>query len=305
MIPKGCSDIPRAPEPGTGGDRCAGLPEHSQIAGMLLLQAESDSRAASLASIISQEIVPRLKRIHHNIGSCDAPGAFDSDEIEEFGALAIGADSAAAAAYFAKMRARGHSLETLFVGLFAQTARRLGELWEEDLCDFVDVTLGVARMQELMCAYGGEEERTPADIRQRALLATLPGEKHVFGLDMVAVFMRGASWDVWVQRDFGAHVVEDLVSNEWFGVVGFALSAESGLDALARVIETVRRGSLNAAVSVIVGGPLFSRAPDLVCQVGADGTASDAATATILAKKLLLGQLQPNARMRAAVRPRA
>lgn len=304
MIPKGGSDVPRAPDPGTGADSCMGLAEHNPIAGMLL-QSERDRRESSLAALITSEIVPRLKRIHQNVGASDAPTVFLTNEIDEFGALAIGADSLAASAYFERMREKGHSLESLFVGLFAQTARRLGELWEEDRCDFVDVTLGVARMQELMCAFGGQEERPPADMRQRALLATLPGEKHVFGVDMVAVFMRGASWDVWVRRDVGGANAADLVSNEWFGVVGFTLSAESGLDALARVIETVRRGSVNDAISVIVGGPLFSRSPDLICQVGADGTASDAPTATVLAKKLLLGQVEPSARARPSARPRA
>ena len=46
----------------------------------------------------------------------------------------------------------------------------------------------------------------------------------------------------------------------------------------------------NAELGVMVGGPLFKRNPNLVAQIGADATAPDAATATILAKKLVLRQ---------------
>ena len=107
---------------------------------------------------------------------------------------------------------------------------------------------------------------------------------------MVAVFMRNASWDVRVETDLDADGVADVSASGWFGVFGITLSAESELETLARTIRAVRESSANADVGVMVGGPLFKRNPNLVAQVGADATASDAATATILAKKLVLRQ---------------
>jgi methanogenic corrinoid protein MtbC1 len=47
---------------------------------------------------------------------------------------------------------------------------------------------------------------------------------------------------------------------------------------------------VNRAIGVMVGGPAFTRNPDLVARVGADAAAVDAPTAVILAKKLLMSQ---------------
>ncbi|PPD44782.1 MAG: coenzyme B12-binding protein [Methylocystis sp.] len=255
-----------------------------------LLTASLEDRQARLASVIAGKIVPRLQTMHHTLSGHNAAAAFDSCEIEEFGALLIQSDGAESSAFFDKMRSKGHSIETLFIGLLSEAARHLGELWEQDYCDFVEVTLGVARLQNLLCRFGGVDEPTEPDNKQRALLLTLPGEKHVFGANMVAVFMRNASWDVSLRHDLDDSGVSDAVTNQWFGVIGITLSAESGLEKLARTIRTVRDCSANAEIGVIVGGPLFRRHPNLVSQVGADATAPDAPTATLLAKKLILRQ---------------
>ncbi|MFO1125423.1 MAG: cobalamin B12-binding domain-containing protein [Methylocystis sp.] len=256
----------------------------------VFLRPDLDDRQARLACVILDDIVPRLQLMHHALSAHDAENAFERDEIETFGALLTGDDGEGASNFFDRMRDKGHSLETLFIGLLAEAARHLGTLWEEDRCDFVDVTLGVARLQKLMCRFGGVDEPPARDPRQRALLATLPGEKHVFGVDMVAAFMRNAAWDVRLERDLEADNVASVSADEWFGVFGITLSAESDLERLARTIQAVRESSANAELGVMVGGPLFKRNPNLVAQIGADATAPDAATATILAKKLVLRQ---------------
>jgi len=275
----------RAPPRASSCTNEFGWPERNDF-----LRSDRDDRRERLACVILDDIVPRLQLMHHALSAQEAESAFETGEIEAFGALLTRDDGEGSAVFFDRMRDRGHSLETLFVGLLAEAARHLGALWEEDRCDFVDVTVGVARMQKLMCRFGGVDEPAACDPRQRALLATLPGEKHVFGVDMVAVFLRNAAWDVRLQKDLEAEDVAGVSAGEWFGVFGITLSAESDLERLARTIQAVRESSANAELGVMVGGPLFKRNPNLVAQVGADATAPDAATATILAKKLVLRQ---------------
>ena len=41
-------------------------------------------------------------------------------------------------------------LELLFLRLLAPAARRLGELWEGDLCTFTDVTIGLSHLQQVL-----------------------------------------------------------------------------------------------------------------------------------------------------------
>jgi len=257
----------------------------------VFLSPEIREREERLSEVIATEILPRLMLLHHDVRPVEALAAPEQSEIVEFGALVMGADRGAALCYFDQMRAKGHSLDTLFVHFLAPTARHLGELWEQDLCDFIDVTLGVARLQELLCIFGAPNEAPVVDMRQRAFLVTTPAERHCFGIDIVASVLRAAGWDLHIQKNITAAQGAAEVAEHWFGVVGIALSVESELETVARTIKEIRLSSFNQSVAVIVGGPVFTANPDLAVQVGADATAADAPTAAILAKKLLLRQL--------------
>jgi len=245
-------------------------------------------RRKRLAEVIDAEILPRLRSIHHSVGSRPASVPCTPEEIEEFGALAIGAEPTAVTVYFERLRARGHSIESLFESLLAPTARHLGELWSQDRCDFVDVTLGVARLQELLETFGNILEVPYSDAHHRALLISPSNERHHLGVDMVAKFMRGAGWDVDVEK--GREPLENAATaaDLWYGVVGVTLGNESGLDTVAHIIECVRRESLNPAIAVMVGGKAFTGRSDLVARVGADSAAEDGPTAVLLAKKLVM-----------------
>jgi methanogenic corrinoid protein MtbC1 len=247
-------------------------------------------RRARLANVIVDEIVPRLKTLHHDIRESSHLGKPKESEIAEFGILVMAPDIGAASVYLDKMIAKGHSLDTLFVHFLEPTARYLGELWNQDRCDFIDVTIGVSHLQELLAIFGSKAEIPVRDADHRALLITTTGEKHLFGVDMVAQFMRGAGWDVSIEASASPKDCAARVAREWFGVVGVTLSSSLGLEAAARVIDAVRRGSANANVPVMVGGPVFTENPELAVQVGADAAAPDAPTAVILAKKLLLAR---------------
>ena len=115
-------------------------------------------------------MAPPALIIHHEIRKIGETALYGQAEIEEFGRLAMKPDSAQANAYFLKMRERGHSIDSLFVDFLAPTARHLGELWEQDRVDFIDVTLGVARLHELLEMFGLAEEIVGDDLRHRAIL---------------------------------------------------------------------------------------------------------------------------------------
>lgn len=247
-------------------------------------RARSDKK--KIDDVLLAQIVPRLKTLHHGLASGERRLLNDKD-IVDFAELAMGADGAASAACFENMRASGFTIDQLFLDLLTPVARHLGKLWEEDHCDFFDVTLGLARLQNLLCVFGGETVEAK-DNRMRALLITTQGEGHSFGLEMLASFMRGAGWEVCVQHGLPLEQNVNAASREWFGVVGVALSFDKGLRAVAQTLDALRRASANKSIRAMVGGPVFSKHPRLAARVGADATAADALSATLLAKKLLL-----------------
>ncbi|MFZ1109153.1 MAG: cobalamin B12-binding domain-containing protein [Rhodomicrobium sp.] len=241
-----------------------------------------------MASVISQEIIPRLMLIHHKVlKPCERePNAPSQREIEDLAHLVLGPDVQAAANYVLRLRQRGLPLDVLYIELLEPAARLLGKMWDEDRCDFVDVTLGVARLQELLAIFNDTNCVSSFGDMRRAITATTCGEQHRFGLAMVEKFLRASGWHVRSESGSTVEAVAAAVQSEWFAVAGLTLSCESRIDTLAATIKTIRERSCNKSIGVMVGGPVFNACPELAIRVGADAAAVNAPTAVLLAQKL-------------------
>jgi MerR family transcriptional regulator, light-induced transcriptional regulator len=247
---------------------------------------------AKLARIIEGEIIPRLMMTHRELPVPDADASRRAPppvDVPGFARLVVKEDLPVASAYVSVLRAGGRSVESVLLDLLAPCARHLGELWEADLCDFVDVTLGLAHLQQLLRDISPPEPEAPefSDDSRRVLLAPAPGESHTFGISMVEQFFRMAGWDVWAGSSRLSLDIQEIVRTEFFGIVGFSLSCETRIGGLASGIRKIRRESCNPSIAIMVGGPLFLQRPELMAQVGADATASDGAMAVLRAQSLL------------------
>jgi methanogenic corrinoid protein MtbC1 len=180
-------------------------------------------------------------------------------------------------------------VETVFLDLLAPTAQHLGELWESDATDFASVTLGVGRLQLIMRQLGETfyEQTCHSDGGESALLTTIPGEQHSFGLSMVAEFFRRSGWNL-CTGPFSSHQeLTSLVHNHWFDVVGFSVSSDRRLGELKQDIHDIRRDSRNRNVGIMLGGPMMTRDPGLVASMGADMMSLDATIAPQQARELI------------------
>lgn len=240
---------------------------------------------------IENHIVPKLV-LAHCCAADERPmagTALDADEVAELTDRVLAGDDAGALSFVEAVLARGMPVERVYLDVLAPTARRLGEMWNHDTCDFTQVTLGLWRLhrvlREFSASFHSEVEHMQEGLP--VLLVPAPGEQHTFGIAMVAEFFRRAGWLVWDAPVPARADLAAMVRNEWFGVVGFSLSCESRLEALASCIQTVRRESCNRSVGVLVGGRVFVEHPDYVSRVGADAVAVDARQAPIQAQNLV------------------
>lgn len=262
------------------------------IAAEIYGREDTAERQARLAQIVSTEIVPRLMVLHNVTKSEDIVAVPDQADIDELAHIVLGDDLGASAAYVATLRTRGLTMETLFVELLEPTARHLGKMWDRDECDFIDVTLGVARLQKLLAVFNCTHAVSALQERRRVLMAMTPGDQHFFGVAMVEKFLRAGGWNVQAEHEASAADIVRAVKQDWFAVAGFTLGAESRLDALRDLIASVRAASLNRGIRIMVGGPPFTENPVLVNHAGADATAPNAPAAVLVAQKLFdLGTL--------------
>lgn len=257
-------------------------------------------RQAKLARIVSNEIVPRLLRLHAEVVPAAPPVTMviealapTSADITGLADIVLGSDLEAAAAYVVVLRQRGLSMETLFVELLAPAARLLGEMWDRDDCDFIDVTLGVARLQKLLAIFNESHTSPELDTRRSVLMAMTPGDQHFFGITMVERFLTAAGWQVRTELEGTSQDIAKVAKQHWFAVVGLTAGSERQLESLRTTIAQIRRESRNQAIGVMVGGPMFTANPDLARDVGADDTAPNAPAAVLVAQKLFdLGRRQ-------------
>ncbi|WP_457106220.1 cobalamin B12-binding domain-containing protein [Methylobacterium sp. P5_C11] len=246
-------------------------------------------RCLVLGQVVQAEILPQLMLLHRGFVSAETKPVFkpNVEQVAAFTNLALAAEDAPIIEAFTALMAKGHPLDRLFIDLLAPAAALLGRMWDDDLCDFVEVTTGVARLQNLIARFRVDGDAVQLDGKRRLLLMSAPGEEHTFGVRIVEQFLRRAEWFVSIGLSSRPDEIADLVASEWFAVVGLTLSNETRLEPLARAIRSVRQASCNRAIGVMVGGPVFLKRPALVEQVGADASAVDAATAVLLAQRLL------------------
>lgn len=264
--------------------------ERSSLAGFRRL-AEAGSPAA-LSALIEGEIIPRLMVAHHGASPAVAAlsiHAIGERDVAALAPMTLAVEADILLAHVEGVLARGVPLETVLVDLLAPTARLLGEWWEADRCDFVEVTMGLWRLQEVVheIADRAPAPRTGTADRRRALFAVMPGDPHTFGTVVVEELFRCGGWET--DRWFGDAAADLLarVADRGFDLIGLTISCDCHIAPLALLIADLRKCSQNPKVSVMVGGRVFAQDPSLSHSVGADGTARDPRLALQLAADLV------------------
>lgn len=256
--------------------------------------ASDNEVSEQLGRTIESEVIPRLM-LAHRISPESGLAAFQTapqvkaGNVEDFTQLVLQSDYALAVAYIEARRAEGAPLEQIFLDLMAPSARLLGEYWDQDFCDFTQVTIGLSMLQQLLRKYSPAatvDGEVNAPTRQ-ALVMPAPGEQHTFGISMVEEFMRNGGWNVQHHPAQSADELVKMVQENWYALVGLSLSHETLYQTLSNCIGDIRRQSRNGSIGVMVGGPFFLEHPELIQSVGADATAVNGPDAVVQARALV------------------
>ncbi len=246
-------------------------------------------RAALLARVVESEILPRLMVARSASPDAEPSQVTTDGDTETLVNLLLTRTSRECVAYLEALQARGATVASLYLGVITAAARRLGELWEDDRCGFAEVTIGVGHLQQAVRALssGFQSAAVARSHADTALLAPAPGDQHTFGLVVLSEFFRREGWHVAGGPVTTANDAVRIVRDTWVDVAAFSIGSDHLLDALAACIAKVRKASRNKDVSVMVGGPMLLRCPDLAQRTGADTASADAPGAVREARALL------------------
>lgn len=276
-----------------------------QHAGVPPVRENDEPDERSLGTLIEAEIIPRLLLAHGagiGAGRAGAPivephdgdeagHSFCEERIERFATLAVEIEADHLLDEVEMLLEGGVGIDSIFVDLLAPAARKLGEFWEADACDFVDVTMGLWRLQEVMRELAMRAPPVSQALLQSptALFAPLPGEQHGFGALMLQEVFSRNGWNSDVLLEPRKGDLLGAVAETGYDLLGLTISCDCPSDALSDLIAAIRGVSRNPSLQIFVGGNMINASPCIANEIGADGTAPDARSAVVLAEAKILG----------------
>jgi MerR family transcriptional regulator, light-induced transcriptional regulator len=248
--------------------------------------------ADTVNNIIESQIIPRLLMAHNTSESRATSRrlrTITAEEASRFALLPLRLEAASLLEEVDAFIAKGASVETICLDLLAPAARKLGEMWERDECDFLDVTMGLWRLQEVMREVAARSPAAFADIQvpYSALFSPMPGDHHNFGVMMIEEVFARAGWRSEALVKPERRELLDRLARQPFDLIGLTLARDCPSAALGNLIRAVRNVSANPRIIVLVGGRMINENPGIAIEVGADGTGADALTALELANTLV------------------
>ena len=193
----------------------------------------------------------------------------------------------------------GFDIESIYSGLVEPVAHQLGDLWAEDLCGDVEISVALNCLQIAVRRASAARATSHLDTSPRyALVIPPPGEAHMLGVALVGDLYREAGWLVEVEFPLSDEDVSKIVQAQWFDVMTVCISdvftREHRVDALTATIQNARRASKNPNLVIVAGGRAFAERPDLTAIVGADATYSNVAYALENTKACLMDTAKPH-----------
>jgi methanogenic corrinoid protein MtbC1 len=188
----------------------------------------------------------------------------------------VAGDDQATRVAISRMHDAGISREAIIDYYIPSIARNLGDAWTEDEMSFATVTIGTARMQQVLrdLAPGWHsEKRRPTEAA--AILLLVPADNsHTLGATVLVGQLRRMGFSVHLLVGAEVGDLTDRVGRSRFDAVFISTSCTSGLESVRKLVHVIRT-LLPDGPPVVVGGPMIECIKDVIARTGADHATSD------------------------------
>lgn len=165
----------------------------------------------------------------------------------------------------------------------------IGELWSQEMISLAQGYVAGKLAERVLDAALASEDAggLKASRRGRAVLGNVEDDYHALGRRMVASFLRLDGWEV---VDLGNDVEParfvDAALEADARIIGVSSMMLSTARNLPRVRDEIEARGLGGRLRLAAGGAIFRLRPELVKELGADGTAATAIEAPALFRAL-------------------
>lgn len=185
-------------------------------------------------------------------------------------------DARAVQATLGDLRRARVSDEVLVTQYIPEAARRLGEGWNNDSLSFLDVTLGTARLSDLVRDVGDtwHGDDAPGRSDGAVLLLVPPGEQHTLGASVLACQLRLKGVTVNLQLAPSLTDLAALLAMRKFDGALVTVGSHEKVETCAVLVKTLHALS-KGSLPVAVGGAVVEEERDLLQNIGAELVSND------------------------------
>ena len=183
-----------------------------------------------------------------------------------------------------------HDYEHVIGEVLEPVLRRVGEEWQAGSSITIAQAYVAAKIMEdilLEIAVHRPDKKTSTPTKGPVVLGNIEDDYHALGRRMVASFLEGDGWKV---HDLGNDVEPAQFVNAALEagarVIGASAMVTTTARGIKRLREEIDRRGLHGRIQLAVGGAVFQTRPNLVAEVGGDGTAPNALAAARLFTEL-------------------
>lgn len=172
-----------------------------------------------------------------------------------------------------KSRVSVAALADIYIPL---AARRMGEAWHEDEMSWLEVSIGVGRLQSLLREIGTAWAADQAgDAGHGTILMIIPDrEQHTLGPMVAMGQMRRYGVSVCLRIAPNLEELRGLITSRAFDGIMISVATVDKLESVRKTVKFIKSVSPKLT-PVIVGGAVMSKIEDVLSCTGADFSSND------------------------------
>lgn len=173
----------------------------------------------------------------------------------------------------------------IYVHVLQPSMYEVGRRWETNRITVAEEHMATAITQYVLAQLYSELEPSDQN-RGRAVITGVQGELHQVGANIVADAFEADGWNVqFLGTNTPPEAVLEAVEQHEATLFGVSATMVFNIDAVASLVEEVRRRWGGAGPKVLLGGAAFRTAPRMVDELDVSGWAGDVRTALSMARK--------------------
>ncbi len=199
-------------------------------------------------------------------------GMLDDEEINRITQLLLSTEDGAFELAITVLKTHGVSINYIVLDLIPTIARRLGKQWEDDTLSFAEVSIGVNRLERVIHKLDYLFQVTQLEKRgdHSILISVFPESQHSLGTLILSNYFIHSGWRVYRPENTSLKSISRELESNKHDAIAISISCDEQLERLPNTISVLREKSKNPKIIVLIGGPLYNKAPAKFDHIQAD-----------------------------------